>query len=89
MSVDDGNPLDYCPAHPTEKLLTLRDVEFRMYFSIADEMIFCCPLLSCDYVRMGIHDRIFSQMEFIQMITFARQKAFQFKYHRYRIGDGK
>lgn len=90
MTVDDRrNPLEYCPTHPTEKLLTVRDVEFRMYFNIADEMMFCCPLLSCDYVRTGIHDRIFSHKEFTQMIMFARQKAFQFKYNRYHVSDGK
>jgi hypothetical protein len=86
---NERNPLEYCTVHPEEKLLAIRDTEFRMYFSIGDETIFCYPLFGCDHVRTGIHNRIFSHIEFVQMIIFARQKAALFKYNRYCIGDGK
>ncbi|MDP3770071.1 MAG: hypothetical protein U1A25_01085 [Candidatus Sungbacteria bacterium] len=90
MAADnERNPLEYCPVHPKEKLLMVKDRELLMYFSIGDKTMFCCPLLECDYVRTGIYDRILSHTEFVQMIIFARQKAFQFKYNRYHIGDGK
>lgn len=83
MAIDDKrNYLEYCPIHSSQTLLAIKDIEFKTYFSIGDEMMFCCPLLGCDYVRTGGHDRIFSQLEFVQMIIFARQKAFLFKVSR-------
>ena len=80
---------EYCPLHTAYKLLTVCDIEFFEYFGIDERKIFCCPLMRCDYVFPGSHSRIMSQSEFIQLVMFARQKAFEFKYNHYYGDDGK